>query len=372
MSDHARLPPSSSARWLACPASAAESLKVVTPDTEYSVAGTARHVLSAMWLTTGSSPEVGAPIPGMDGLTVTADMVNDVAPGVDWVLREYRPRTLFVEERVSIGGLFGLDPEVCWGTVDVLGLQAGELLVMDHKFGRVTVPVADNPQLMLYAAGAMDEMGWLWPQTRLVINQPRGEGIVEHVVSADDLRAWVEKVTPAVRAAASDGAAYVPGEEQCRYCPAAGVCRALQEQTLALAKQEFSQPAHLGLEQLAEILDKAPVIEAAIKGAREHALKLALAGQPVPGWKVVESKKHRVWVDEVAAQARFRALGFNEEDFAPRRMVSPAQAEKMAGQDAVASLITTPRGEPVLAPVTDKRPEYKAFSSLADVAGMLE
>jgi hypothetical protein len=44
---------------------------------------------------------------------------------------------------------------------------------------------------------------------------------------------------------------------------------------------------------------------------------------------------------------------------APRKLVSPAQAEKLLPKDVVSILCFTPEGEPTLARADDKRPEYK-------------
>jgi Protein of unknown function (DUF2800) len=361
MGDHAKLSPSSAHRWLLCPASAHQD--VVSPDTDASLDGTAGHFCLAMELRNGTPVLPGTVTP--EGRTVTAEMVELVKPTVEWVktYREKHPQSSLVsEEKVQIGEVFGLASGVCYGTMDIGILATTEMVVLDYKSGWNEVSPENNPQLMLYAAGFDHEMGGLWDVIRLVISQPRNGGVKEHVISRADLHAWVEKNQGAVQDAALLAEKYVPGEH-CDFCPAAGVCKALQQHSLALARQTFDSPTGLleriTVEELSEILSKEEMIKAALKAARSHAEKLIQLGTEVPGWKLVEGKKNRIWADEQKAQATFRSLGFNEEEFAPRKLVSPAQAEKLVGAAAVAPLATKPAGEPTLAPVSDKRPPYK-------------
>jgi hypothetical protein len=82
----------------------------------------------------------------------------------------------------------------------------------------------------------------------------------------------------------------------------------------------------------------------------------------VPGFKRVEGRKNRAW--KAGAESQVKSLcasvGLAEDAYAPRSLVSPAQAEKLlkgyTKADDLADLIEKPKGEPVLAPASDKRP----------------
>ena len=379
---HAKLSPSAAHRWLACPASVKESEGVVSSDTEASRKGTAAHEVMKLWFDNGAPPSVGRPL--ANGLHVTQEMLDLTLDAVDWTIRYLDTagkHTLMTEERVNIGPVFDLDGDECFGTADILALTRTEMLVADLKTGYTEVQAEENPQLLLYAAGAGQELGWLFDTVRMVIIQPANGGVKEWVLSKADLLARIDRMKPRVKAALSEDAPYNPGEEQCRYCPAAGVCKALQAQSLAIARSEFSSVDalvnHLSVEELSEILAKADMIEAAVKAAREHALRLLQVGQPVPGWKMVEGRKNRVWKEDTegVVAATLTVLGYDPDQFAPRKLLSPAQVEKMLkNKDAVAGFIEKPAGNPVLAPESDKRPALAAqvMDAIPDTGNLLE
>jgi hypothetical protein len=204
-------------------------------------------------------------------------------------------------------------------------------------------------------------MGWMYEQIRLVIIQPSSGAPKEWVITKAELLQRLDDLKPKVLLALTDDAPYhAEADGCCKYCPAAGICRELQQHSLALARAEFTDvEAHIAritVEELAEILTKADLIEQAVTAARQHATKLIGLGQTVPGWKLVEGRKNRVWKDEDRAIAALRMLGYNEVEFAPPKLVSPAKAEALLkNKQVMADLIETPKGSPVLAPESDKR-----------------
>jgi hypothetical protein len=379
MGDHAKLSPSAAHRWLVCPASVREAANTVSSDTEASKKGTAAHEVMKLFLDGATVPLVAS-----NGVAIDAEMLAMAQDAVVWV-RKYlhgkRAHTLMAEERVEIGPFFGLEQGTFYGTADVLALADNELLVFDLKTGYVSVQAEENPQLVSYAVGASEELGWMFDTVRMVIFQPADGGAKEWVLSKADLIARANRMASAVTLALSEDAPYHPTEEGCRYCPAAGVCKALQEQSLALAQREFTDVDtfvnHLTPEELSTILSKADLIETAVKAAREHALKLIQTGQPVPGWKMVAGRKNRVWKEgsEDFIIATLETLGYEPDNYAPRKLLSPAQTEKLLKNKTVVEKFTeTPVGNPVLAPESDKRPALAAqvFDAIPDTGKLLE
>jgi hypothetical protein len=374
MGEHAQLSPSAAHRWLTCPASVKESATLVSADNAASLEGTAAHEVLNLMLQ-GETPVVGGKTSG--GQVVTAEMVAAATEALRYV-KQYigdAPHTLMSEEKVEIGAAFGLPEGVCYGTCDIAVMRGDELLIADFKNGYQSVHAEENPQLILYAIGFMESLGWMYDTIRLVIIQPKDGAPKEWVLGKVALLNWLAVLTPSLKAALLEDASYLPTEDGCRYCPASGVCKALQDQTLALARQEFSMDSRLtriSPEELSEILAKADIIETALAAAREHALKIIQLGQTVPGWKVVEGRKNRVWKDEERAIAAFRLFGCNEEEFAPRKMLTPAKAEKLLKNEQVmADLIETPAGSPVLARESDKRPALTTMNHV-DFGNLLD
>lgn len=381
MGEHAKLSPSSAKRWLTCPASAEAAAKSVTPDTEHSLYGTAAHWVRSEWMLNGEPPPVGAKAP--NAVVTTQEMHEIVKPGIDWT-RKYisdakGPCTVLVEEKIQIAGFFDLPREVLFGTGDQVILAPHELVIYDFKAGFVDVVVDENEQLSLYALGMMETLGWLHDRIRFVIDQPRQGGIKEWETSAPALRKWADERKPVVLEAASGSARYVPSEDGCRYCPVAGVCSALQQHSLELAKWEFiDDPTaivkNITVEDLSLLLSKGEMVETALKAAREHALKLIQSGVEVPGYKAVEGRKNRTWKEGVDTTilATAQTLGLDLDKVAPRKLFSPAQAEKLGMQNLVDAFAEKPRGAPVLAPVTDRRPALAPHFEVVDAGNLLD
>lgn len=371
--EHAKLSPSAAHRWKACPASVRESESAVESDTEHSLRGTAVHWAYAEWLAAGDAPEVGRAAP--NGVVLTQEMLEVAGECVGWVrayLAQNPGSRVLVESRVQIGEHFGLDPALFWGTCDTAVLAPSELVVLDLKAGWVDVQAEENEQLVSYATGLCHELGWLWDRLRLVIVQPAQGEPKEWVVTREELRERAEELREPIQNALSGSPRYGPTEGGCRYCPAAARCQALHDEALALARREFDAPPEevarrLTTEQVAELLQKRDLIRGVLAAVEEHALRLLQLGRDVPGFKVVEGKKNRVWV--AGAEERLAAL-LGERAYV-RKLVSPAQAEKLARREVLEGLSEKPRGEPRLAPLSDKRPALPPAFDEVDMSGPL-
>lgn len=379
MGEHAKLQPSAAKRWGpgGCPASVRESEDAPRTDTEDSLKGTAAHWAMAVWLQEGQPPVVGTKAP--NGIELTQELLEIAGVHVGWVkgyMAQNGTCSLMVEEQTQIGTYFGLDAALLWGTTDTAILAVDELVVADLKAGWQDVQAEENPQLILYAVGLAEELGWLWDQYRLVIIQPRNGGVKEWVVSREELQKYAEEFRKPIAEALSPDPRYAPSEDACRYCPAAARCKALHDEQLALAKREFdfvvpveggvTVAPHVTVEQVAEVLAREDFIKAALAAMREHALRLIQMGTEVPGFKVVEGRKNRVWQpgaeEKVVAKLGDRAY--------VKKIITPAQAEKL--DKSLAALAEKPKGAPTLAPVTDKRPALPPHFDIVDVGDLLE
>jgi hypothetical protein len=280
-----------------------------------------------------------------------------------------------IEERVQIGSpYFGLPEELLWGTCDTRIMAPEELVVVDLKTGWIDVQAEENEQLALYAVGLAEELGWLWDRYRLVILQPKQGEPKEWEVSREELQKFAEGFREPIANALSDAPRYTPTEEGCRFCPAAARCQRLHEEAIVLAKREFEEPAelvkHITVEQMVQLLDKADLIRGVLAAVEEHALQLLQLGQDVPGYKAVEGKKNRIWKPG-ADTALAEKLGPNAYK---QTLITPAQAEKLlkgADKKVVEAYSEKPRGEPRLAPITDKRPALAPHFEAVDMGDVL-
>jgi hypothetical protein len=197
--------------------------------------------------------------------------------------------------------------------------------------------------------------------------QPRisGEQIKSWNTTVERLAEFEDEFREAARLASTPDAPLVTGQH-CQFCPAAGFCPALRRKSLDIAMIEFEDdmavmprvekmtPAALGRAMM-----EIEVVEAWCSSVREHALMSALDGNMPEGFKLVSKKTNRRWVDEDKAAGALRSL-YELEDAAiyVRKLVSPAQAEKLVGKSSaksLESLTTRPPGGATLAPLSDKR-----------------
>lgn len=161
---HARLSPSGSKKWFACPGSITLEEPIPNVATSYSDAGTAMHEIAARCLTQhyrakkyiGEYIVVSLPHekPARKVLfdEDMADLTQSYADAMRFKSIGHR---YWVEVRVDFSEFCGVPGQ--FGTADyiVLNEREGELSVDDLKSGYTPVDVRKNSQLMTYALGAL-------------------------------------------------------------------------------------------------------------------------------------------------------------------------------------------------------------------------
>ena len=364
--DHAKLSPSAAARWIQCPGSVSlEAIVGYKPQHKAAAdEGTMQHLLLEAYFRDDADPVsfVGKKLIGVE---VTADHAAMVQTAIDWLLDYRRTRACRFESeaRMHVYRAFErVGPKEIFGTADITGHRgADEALVFDYKGGFHPVDVETSHQLRLYAIGLQAQNEWKFPSVRLVIFQPRAGGASEMVLSRGELRNLVPFYQGAIDKALGDGAPLNPSEDACRFCPAAGACPALQQQAIDAVKQEFKNPVLLTREEIAAILAQAPRIRAALDAVESHAVQTMQAGISIPGFKLVAGDAHRKWKDGVEDKLKALALaaGHTYGEMAPRKLLTPAQMDKLLGKDfapKLAKFWVKPPGKPVLTTEDDRRP----------------
>lgn len=360
---HALLSASSAARWLACPPSAIAAELYPIQDTSYTQEGTLAHETAEVIARKGLFGYCRSEIPK----EADKEMIDH---GM-----EYRD---FIKEHIhGAGSLLLLEQRVDFsewvpdgfGTCDCIIIEDDTLTVIDYKYGQgVPVDAKDNPQMMLYALGALNDYGFAWEvdKIEMYIFQPRIGNISHDHIDAHGLLEWARNVVqPAARLAAEGKGFYSPGSN-CRFCPHAGHCKALTDLCVDYFQANGGNKISvkkMAPHEVAEVLKMEPLITGWLKAVRESALTDLLNGKEVPGYKVVEGKAgNRRWTDELAVAEKLKAEGYALDDITETKLLSPAGMDKAIGKKKVAELLTdlldrTP-GSPSLAPITDKRPAY--------------
>lgn len=270
-----------------------------------------------------------------------------------------------------------------FGTGDCVMIGGDTLHIIDFKYGKgVSVSAQDNPQMRLYALGALQAFGMIYPvkQVCMAIVQPRIDNLSEDTISVEELMTWAENTVKPAAALAFAGAGKYKAGEWCRFCRARIQCRERANHNTQLiedfgAPPEKEKPCSTDLLTNAEIADALVRIKpflAWAKDLEEYALQAVLNGEGIPGWKAVEGRSTRSFSDMDSAFAELVRNGVDESLLYERKPLTLAQVEKVVGkanlQTFAGHYIVKPQGKPTLAPVSDKRPVYS--TAAADFANL--
>ena len=385
MSSHALLSPSSAHRWLNCPL--APRLEATLPEkpSEYAKEGTIAHsvceVSAKLHFKSIKKTEYNKVIKKLKTDTLWDDeMLRTAETYVEHLSEnamhfEHEPYVAF-EVRVDIADYV---PDA-FGKCDCIMFGGDTLIITDYKHGKgVPVSPEENPQLMLYALGALKLykplFGGAIKKVAIVIDQPRLNSYEMWTCATEELLAWGESIKPKAQAAFMGFGEYQAGD-WCRFCRANGICKAQAEQQTS-AFDDFAgavgnPQAILTPEEISAVLERGKNLAEWFKTVQEKALEMMLNGDKIPGYKVVEGRSQRAWTDQDKALEKLQSSGIERAviyDSVPKTL---AQLEKLLGKakfdELVSEFVFKPQGKPTLALADDPRKEFN--SAAADFAGV--
>lgn len=260
-----------------------------------------------------------------------------------------------------------------FGTGDVVIIADGELHVIDLKYGKgVGVSAEENPQLRLYGIGALAEFNMLYDieRVRTTIIQPRLEMTTSEILTVEELTFWAEnEVKPKAELAMAGKGEFFVGDH-CKFCRARKTCRARAEYNLELTKMEFNTPGLLEDSEIGEVLKRAEQLANWVKDVTEYALEEAINGKKWDGWKLVEGRSNRKYVDDVKVANTLKGAGYEEAVLYEKKLYGITAMEKLVGKkkftELLTDLIEKPQGKPTLVDENDKRPELSSTQSAKD------
>ena len=398
-----------------CPGSHVLQAGLPNTSSKYAAEGTAAHqVLTwALQETRPAAAYIGRVIEA-DGFTfeVDDDMARHVQTCIDYCTDAAGDDgVIFADIRVNYSTYLDVPEAEAWGTADVIIARGDEIIVVDFKYGMgVEVSAEKNPQMSLYALGALQAYNGLagdFTRVRMAISQPRIKSAPsEYDLTVGELEAWgrgvarsavqmcqMAAMNPTVMPEGWATTYLVPGEKQCKFCRAKATCPALRyEVSTTIAgfspaePSEFAEVApkptqHADETWLAACLSKVDLIEDWCKAIRAETERRLLAGEPVPGYKLVQGKKgNRQWADAKEAEELLKSMRVKESDMYDFKLISPTTADKLAKAGTIGPrqwprllpLIVQKEGAPHVAPASDPRPALdirpvaEDFSNLAD------
>ena len=370
MREHALLSASSAHRWLECPPSAVAAERYEDTGSDFAAEGTLAHEVAEIYarvqVRSGAKYEEAAPYYLAEALEgVTPEMHTHAEGYAAYISEQIKGEhpALLLEQRVD----FSEWVPHGFGTCDCILIEGDTLTIIDYKYG-VGVPVSaeNNPQMRLYALGALHDFGFAYDVEKVEthIYQPRINNISTESLTVDELLAWAKTVKPIAEKAAKGKGKYKAGSH-CKFCPHAGRCRTLTRTCTEYAETHDLRVAVpvLAPHEVAEVLAMEPLITLWLKRVKSQALSTMLDGGEVPGYKVVEGKLgNRKWTDELQVAEALKGAGYSAEDYTETKLLSPAAIDKLVGKKKAAELLDglTERsaGAPTIALETDKRPAY--------------
>ena len=353
---HALLSASSAERWLNCQPSAVAAEAYPNEGTEFTREGTLAHEVAELYARgdrTGPANEI------------TQEMIDCAIGYRDYIqeLTKSDDAIVLLEQRVDFSPWV---PDG-FGTCDCILIQGDTLTIIDYKYGvGVAVSAVDNPQMKLYALGALNDYGIAMDVNRVEMHiyQPRINNISDCSLMVEDLMEWAENtVKPAAENACRGKGEYNAGS-WCKFCPHAGRCRQLTQICTEYVETHSLRAAVpvLAPHEVAEVLAMEPLVTLWLKRVKSQALTTLLDDGEIPGYKVVEGRASRNWADELEVAQELERRGFSREDYTKTEVLSVAQMEKALGKTKVAEVLSghilkTP-GAPTVVPASDKRPTY--------------
>lgn len=396
---HSKWSASGFEQCMLCPGSHVLQMGAPRTSSKYADWGTDAHDLAAECLEQGknASDHLGRVMPL--GNVVDDEMVECVQTYIDYV-RDVAGDDghVVVETRVNYSSYLDVPEDEAWGTADAIVFKGDELIVVDLKTGMgVEVSAEKNPQMSLYALGALQAYQGLvadFDRVRMAIVQPRiKRAPSEWDCSVEELEAWGRSTARSAVASCMLAAQtrvdeawqetfLRPGEKQCKFCKAKATCPALRNEVAVTITNVSPAPASpeefdgleivdaipvstADAEWLAAALAKVDLIEDWCKAVRAEAERRLLAGELVPGWKLVQGKKGaRQWQDAKVAEETLKAMRVKLEDMYELKLISPTTAEKLHKAGAIGprqwsrlqDLIVQNEGKPHVAPESDSRP----------------
>lgn len=378
---HAKWSPSSAHRWMECDASMAEELAYVRVDSSsvYADEGTAAHTLLADCLLQKKNAadflgreiivdtlDENGYIIHQRSFTVDEDMAENIQRVIDSVMvRVEMGWTLLVEQRVDFSGYIGMSNQ--FGTADIILISPDgtHVSVEDLKYGKGHKVYPDgNHQMLTYAVGVLETFDGLlgdFQHFDMRVHQPRMgfEGATEKTLTRDEILEHAEKMKAAAYRNAFyiarkldgreiDKKGYKPGPKTCLWCKHKPNCEAHDRMVADEIAQDFRdldadtkkmdviangaqmpKPDRLGISFA--MLD---MVEEWCRAVRAECERQVFAGMTITGidglpLKLIEGRKgDRKWKDEEQAEAMLTGILPPEKAYAPRKIISAAQADK--------------------------------------------
>lgn len=373
---HAILSPSAASRWLACTPSARFEQSLDDKGSIFAQEGTLAHSLGELMINyklgRTKKADYKKQLTKIAESEYYSESMHEYCDGyAAFVMEKFaeaqaktKDAQIFLEVKLDMTKYV---PEG-FGTSDVVIVADHTAFKIDLKYGKgVPVSAVQNKQLMLYALGVLDKFEFLYAidNIELTIYQPRIDNIESWSITVKELEQWAEnELKPKAQLAFDGKGEHVPGPH-CGFCKGKAVCKALADSMLELAKHDFAESKTLTDEEISNIMSKTKMFTSWLDAVNDYALDQAVNhGKMWPGYKLVEGRSNRKYIDETQVAEKLLQSGIKEENIYTKKILSITALESEIGKKEFAvlldGLIIKPQGKPTLAVESDKRPAFNS------------
>ncbi|WP_069648961.1 DUF2800 domain-containing protein [Caloranaerobacter ferrireducens] len=380
MGEHALLSASGAYRWLKCPPSVRLEELVEEESNEYAKEGSFAHTLAELklsyYLGNLNEAQYNRQLKAMKKDNYyTAEMEQFIETYTTLAIEkinEAKVRTkdpiIMIEMRLDYSPWV---PEG-FGTGDLVLVTDEILEIVDLKYGKgIKVSAIGNPQMRLYALGALNQYSCLYDiqKVKATICQPRLDNISTEEIEVNDLLKWAEEVVKPKAKLAWNGEGEFAAGEHCVFCKVKATCRARANENLKLACMDFREPPLLTDEEIVEVLKQIRELQKWALDVDSYALAAAINdGKKWPGMKLVEGKRSRKYTSEEDVAQKLLDAGYSEDMIYSKSLLSLTKLEKKIGkkefEKIIGDLIEISSGKLKLVPEDDKRPEVKSTAEI--------
>lgn len=360
MSKHALLSASSSHRWLNCPPSARLSENFKDQSSNYAAEGSAAHTLCEYKLKSAlgiyeKDPTSDLPYYNNEMEDCAVSYAAYILELLEAARQKCTDPLVLIEQRLD----FSRYVENGFGTGDCVIIADGMLYIVDYKHGQgVMVESEDNPQMKLYALGALELFDGIYDidTVSMIIYQPRRNNVSTYTVFKESIYQWAEEILKPTALLAFAGEGEFSCGEWCRFCKAKHECRSRTEFNMELAKYDFKLPPLLSDDEVENILEKIDGLVSWASDIKEYALQAAVSGKQWNNWKLVEGRSNRRYTDETLVAEAVISQGFDPYE---HKLLGVTAMSSLIGkkrfEEILGSYIEKPQGKPTLVPKSDKR-----------------
>ncbi|NEW62309.1 DUF2800 domain-containing protein [Granulicatella sp. zg-ZJ] len=358
MNNHALLSASSSHRWLTCPPLPRLESYFENKTSEAAHEGTLAHAVAENKLKKAlgmTHKTISVSDSDMD--EYTDDYVTYILEQLDLIKQSTKDPIVLIEQRLDFSDYVSEG----FGTGDCVIVSDKKIHIIDFKYGRgVDVSAVDNPQMKLYALGALKLYDALYDMEEVVMTifQPRKYNVSTDTMSTKKLMGWAETELKEKAELAFEGKGVIEYGPWCQFSNCGVVLRARYDHHKKLDRFELKSPHLLTDAELEEVLHHVDDLAKWANEVKAYATEVAIkSGKSWNGFKLVASRTVRKFTDEEKVAQIAKANGYD--NIYKQSLLSMTDLQKLMGkttfEELFKTLIVKPTGAAVLVPVSDKR-----------------